>query len=306
MSSDNNQKASFSIEIIPSYQFHLISPMTPFALGERKEAIVYDSFSIEGEQVNLMVKYIESSSIAGAAVLRAYQSEMVILDFYILEQYRRQGVGKALMHEIEKLAIERDIKLINTGKSLHADNMIMIEFLQKSGFIKTSDEIYYFSQPIAIQEKRIKYMSAIDYKQYLPENNEIVPFTDKYFDSVYETALEIFDNHPFFSERLIYQILLASSERYSHILVEKNMVNGFAIFSATDNNLHLNFVIIRDEYHRLGLPMFLIGAGLMLAYRDGKSTFSYIAYKEEKLFKDIRQILKEPNFVTIKMEKIIS
>ena len=118
-------------------------------------------------------------------------------------------------------------------------------------------------------------------------------------------ALEKFANHPFYSETLIYQTLLISSERYSHILAKKNQVNGFAIFSATRNNLHLNFIVIHSKLRYFGLPIFLIGAGLTRAYKDRKETFSYIVYKTEKLFKEIRQIFKKPDFITIKMEKVI-
>lgn len=301
----SNKKQIFDVKVIPPYQFHLISPLTLFTMGQRRETIVYDPSFIEGEQVNLLIKPRNSPSIAGAAVLRVFPSEIAIVDFYILERYRQRGAGRVLIGAIESLAIKRGIRKINTGRSLHSDNREMIGFLERMGFVKLPLEIYYFSQPISNQEKRIHRFSSIDYTRFLPRNNLILPFTRKYFSSVYEMALEEFANHPFYSEILIYQTLLISSERYSHILVEKNRVNGFAIFSATRSNLHLNFIVIRDKLRYFGLPTFLIGAGLTRAYRDKKTTFSYIVYKTEKLFKEIRQIFKKPDFITIKMEKEI-
>jgi len=305
MCSDKKQNPLFDIKIIPSHQFHLIAPLIPFTMGQRQEAIVYNPSSIEGEQINLLVRPRNSADIAGAAVLRVFPSEVVVVDFYILNHYRHRGAGRMLMKKIESLALKREIRRINTGKSLHSDNKEMIEFLQKMGFTKLPLEIYHFSQSISTQEERIRRFSSMDYTQFLPQNNRILPFTQEYFEPAYETALEEFDDQLFYSKMLIYQTLLISSEKYSHILVEGNQVNGFAIFSAVDNNIHLNFIVVQDKFRHLGLPMLLIGAGLIYAYRDGKTTFSYIAYKTERLFKDIRQIFKKPDFITINMEKTI-
>ena len=296
----------FDVEIIPPYQFHLISSMAPFTRGQKREAIVYAHLLSEGEQINLVVRDRRSSDIAGCAVLRARPSEMVMVDFYILDRYRHRGAGKNLMKKIESLARQKGICRINTGKSLHSDNKEMIGFCQKIGFIRLATEIYYFSQPLSAQEKRIHRLCSRDLSRFLPKNNRIVPFTEDYFEPVYELAAELLVDNPSYSETLIYQTLLISSEKYSHILVKESQVNGFAICSATGNHLHLNFIAIRDKFHRLGLPILLIGTGLCRAYKDGKTTFSYIAYKTDRLFKDIRQIFQDPDFVTIQMEKTIS
>lgn len=305
MYSNKKQNFLFDIKIIPSCQFHSIAPLTPFIIGQRQEAIVYNFSSIEGEQINLLVRHRDSSDVAGASVLRIFPSEMVIVDFYILDHYRHRGAGRMLMEKIKSLALKRGIRKINTGKSLHSDNKGMIEFLQKMGFIKLPMEIYHFSQSISTQEERIHRFSSMDYTQFLPQNNHILPFTQEYFEPVYEIAFEEFIGYPFYSKMLIYQTLLISSEKYSHILVEGNQVNGFAICSAVGNNLHLNFIVIRDKFRHLGLPIILIGGGLTRAYRDGKTTFSYIVYKTERLFKEIRQIFKKPDFITIEMERTI-
>lgn len=305
MHSNKKQNFLFDIKIIPSYQSHLIAPLTPFIIGQRQEAIVYNFSSIEGERINLLVRPRNSSDVAGASVVYIFSSEIVIVDFYILDHYRHRGAGRMLMEKIESLALKRGIRKINTGKSLHSDNKGMIEFLQKMGFIKLPMEIYHFSQSITTQKEKIHRFSSMDYTQFLPQNNRILPFTQEYFEPVYKMALEEFISHPFYSRMLIYQTLLISSEKYSHILVEGDKVNGFAVCSAAGNNLHLNFIVIRDKFRHLGLPIILIGGGLTRAYRDGKTTFSYIAYKTERLFKDIRQIFKKPDFITIKMEKTI-
>jgi len=296
----------FDVGIILPYQFHLISSMAPFTRGQKREAIVYAHLLSEGEQINLVVKHRRSSDIAGCAVLRARPSEMVMVDFYILNRYRNQGAGRTLMKKIESLARQKGIRRINTGKSLHSDNEEMIGFCQKMGFIKLATEIYYFSQPLSAQEKRIHRLCSRDFSRFLPKNNRIAAFTEDYFEPVYELAAELLVDDPSYSETLIYQTLLVSSEKYSHILVEGSQVNGFAICSATSHHLHLNFIAIRDEFRRLGLPILLIGTGLCRAYRDGKTIFSYIAYKTDKLFKDIRQIFRDPTFIVIQMEKTIS
>jgi GNAT superfamily N-acetyltransferase len=295
----------FNVEVIPQHQFHLISSMAPFTRGQKREAIVYAHLLWQGEQINLVVKDRRSSDIAGCAVLRARPYEMVIVDFYILERYRYRGVGRILVEKIEALARQKGLGRINTGKSLHSDNKEMIGFCQKIGFIKLPMEIYYFYQPLRTQEKRLHRFCSQDLSRFLPENNRIVPFTEDYFEPVYEAAVELLLDDPSYSETLMYQTLLVSSEKYSHILVQGSQVNGFAICSATGKNLHLNFIAIRDELRHLGLPMFLIGTGLCRAYRDGKTTFSYIAYKTDKLFKDIHQIFQNPGFVVIQMEKTI-
>ena len=128
MYSSKKQNLLFDVKVIPPHQFHLISPLTLFTMGQRREAIVYDSSFIEGEQVNLLVKPKNSSSIAGAAALQVFPSQIAIVDFYILEHYRHRGAGRILMKAIESLAIRRGIRKINTGRSLHSDNREMIEF----------------------------------------------------------------------------------------------------------------------------------------------------------------------------------
>lgn len=296
----------FYVEVIRPYQFHLISSMAPFTRGQKREAIVYAHLLSEGEQINLVVRDRRSSDIAGCAVLRARPAEMVIVDFYILDRYRHRGAGKNLMKKIESLARQKGIGRINTGKSLHSDNKETIIFCQKMGFIKLATEIYYFSQLLSAQEKRMHRFCSRDFSRFVPENNRIVPFNDDYFESVCEVAGELLVDDPSYSETIVYQTLLVSSEKYSHILVEGSQVNGFAICSATGNHLHLNFIVIREEFRRLGLPILLIGTGLCRAYKDGKTTFSYIAYKTNRLFKDIGQIFQNPNFTVIQMEKTLS
>ncbi len=54
-----------------------------------------------------------------------------------------------------------------------------------------------------------------------------------------------------------------------------------------------------------GVPAFLVGVGLKLAYHDGKDKFSYIAYKTDHLFRNIRQIVKDPKYIVIQMEKTL-
>lgn len=296
----------FYVEVIPPYQFHLISSMAPFTRGQKREVIVYAHLLSEGEQINLVVRDRRSSDIAGCAVLRARPAEMVIVDFYILERYRHQGAGRNLMKKIESLARQKGLGRINTGKSLHADNKEMVRFCQKMGFIKLATEIYYFSQPLSTQEKRIHRLCSRNLSRFLPKNNRIAPFTDDYFEPVYQLAAELLVDDPSYSEKLIYQTLLVSSEKYSHILVEGSQVNGFAICSTTGNHLHLNFIAIREGFRRLGLPILLIGTGLCRAYREGKTTFSYIVHKTDRLFKDIGQIFQDPDFVVIQIEKTIS
>ena len=306
MDASKKREILFDVETIPSYQFHVISSMAPFTRGQKRDAIAHAHLPREGEQINLVVRERASSDIAGCAVLRTLLSEMVMVDFYVLDRYRHRGAGRALMMRIESLAREKSIRRINTGKSLHADNKDMIGFCEKMGFAKLPLEIYYFSQPLSSQEERIHRLCSRDLSQFLPKNNRIVPFTDDYFEPVYEAAAELLVDDPSYSEALIYQMLLLSSEKYSHILVEESRINGFAICSASGNRLHLNFIAIRDTFRRLGLPILLIGAGLCRAYRDGKTTFSYIAYKTDKLFKDIQQIFQDPDFIVIQMEKTIS
>jgi len=296
----------FYVEVLPSYQFHLISPMAPFAKGEKREAMAYSHLPSPGEQITLVVRDRKSSNIACWAVLRARPSEMAMVDFYILDRYRHRGAGRNLMKKIESLARQKGIRRINTGKSLHSDNKEMIGFCQKMGFIKLPREIYYFSQPLSAQEKRMYRFCSRDFSQFIPENNRIVPLTDDYFEAVSEVAGELLVDDPSYSEILMYQTLLVCSEKYSHILVEGSQVNGFAICYATGNHLHLNFIAIRDRFRRLGLPTLLVGMGLCRAHKDGKSTFSYIAYKTNRLFKDIRQIFRDPEFIVIQMEKTLS
>ena len=300
----------FDVEILPSYQFHLISAMAPFTKGQKREAIFYAHLLSEGEQINLAVRDRKSSDIAGCAVLRARPSEMVMVDFYILDRYRHRGAGRTLMKKIESLARQKGIRKITTGKSLHSDNKEMIGFCQKLGFIKLPMEIYYFSRPLNTQKKRIRRwirrLCSRDLTRFLPKDNRIVPFTEDYFEPVYELALELLVDNPFYSEALIYQTLLISSEKYSHILMEGSRVNGFAICSVLGNDFHLNFIAIRDKLRRLGLPILLIGTGLCRAYKDGKTNFSYIAYKTDELLKDIHLIFQDPDFVVIQMEKTIS
>ncbi len=299
-------ETAFYVEVIPSYQFHLISSMAPFAKGEKREGMAYPYLPSHGEQINLVVRDRKSSDIGGCAVLRSRTSEMAMVDFYILDRYRHGGAGRSLMKKIESLARQKGIHRINTGKSLHSDNKEMIGFCQKMGFIKLSREIYYFSQPLSAQEKRMYRFCSRDFSQFIPENNRIVPFTDDYFEAVSEVAGELLVDDPSYSEMLMYQTLLVCSEKYSHILVEGNKVNGFAICYATGNHLHLNFIAIQDRFRRLGLPILLVGMGLCRAHKDGKSTFSYIAYKTDRLFKDIGQIFRDPEFIVIQMEKTVS
>lgn len=299
-------ETAFDVEVILPHQFHLISPMAPFTKGEKREAMAYPHLPSHGEQINLVVRDRRSSDIAGCAVLRARPSEMAMVDFYVLDRYRNQGAARSLIKKIESLAEEKGIRRINTGKSLHSDNKEMIRFCQKMDFIKLPREIYYFSQPLSAQEKRMYRFCSRDFSRFIPENNRIVPLTDDYFESVYEVAGELLVDDPSYSETLMYQTLLVCSEKYSHILIEESQVNGFAICYATGNHLHLNFIAIRDRFRRLGLPTLLVGMGLCRAYKDGKSTFSYIAYKTDRLFKDIRQIFRDPDFIVIQMEKTLS
>lgn len=304
--SGSKTETLFDVEVIPPYQFYLISSMAPFSRGQRRENIVYAHLFSEGEQMNLVVRDRRSSNIAGCAVLRARRSEMVMVDFYVLDRYRHRGAGRNLMKKIDSLTREKGIRRINTGKSLHSDNKEMIGFCLKMGFVKLPTEIYYFSQPLSAQEKRMYRFCSRDFGPFIPESNRIVPLSDDYFEPVYEVAGEFLVDDPSYSETLMYQTLLVCSEKYSHILVEGRQVNGFAIFSAAGNHLHLNFVAIRDRFRRLGLPILLVGMGLCRAHKDGKSTFSYIAYKTDRLFKDIRQIFQDPDFVVVQMEKMIS
>ena len=296
----------FDVKVIPPHQFHLINSMAPFTRGQKWEAIVYAHLLWQGEQINLVVRDKRSSDIAGCAVVRVRPCEMVIIDFYIISRYRHRGAGRILLKKIESLARQKGLGRINTGKSLHSDNKEMMDFCQEMGFVKTPLEIHYFSQLLSTQEKRLRRFCSQDLSRFLPENNCIVPFTEDYFEPVYEAAVELLFDDPSYSETLIYQTLLVSSEKYSHILVQESQVNGLAICSITGDHLHLNFIAIRDKFRGLGLPMLLIGTGLCRAYRDGKTTFSYIAYKTDKLFKDIHQIFHHSDFITIQMEKRIS
>ena len=306
MSCSKEPETPFWVEAIPPYQFHLISSMAPFAKGEKREAMAYPYLPSQGEQMNLVVRDRKSFGIAGCAVLRARPAEMVIVDFYILERYRHQGAGRKLMKKIVSLARQKGIGRINTGKSLHSDNEEMIGFCRKTGFVKLPLEIYYFSQPLSAHEKRMHRFCSRDFSRFVPENNRIVPFNDDYFEPVCEVAGELLVDDPSYSEALTYQTLLLCSEKYSHILLEGDQVNGFAVCCATGNHLHLNFIAIRDRFRRLGLPTLLVGTGLCRAYKDGKATFSYIAYKTNRLFKDIGQIFQNPNFTVIQMEKTLS
>ncbi len=226
----------FGIIDLPPHQFHLIAALTPFTKAQKRELILLPHMTTSTEQINLVVKDQESSMIAGAAVLRVSPAEVGMQDFYILDRYRRKGAGSMLMEQIESIAREKHIPKINTSKSLHADNHGMIAFLEHKGFVRTPFEVHYFSQPLADHETRITYLDTHDYSYFIPKNNTIVPFSDKYFDPVFEMALDVFNDHPFYSEELIYQTLLLASEKYSQLLVEGNQINGFAIFWTSANN----------------------------------------------------------------------
>ena len=305
MSCSKEPETTFWVEVIPPYQFHLISSMAPFTKGEKREAMAYPYFLSQGEQMNLIVRDRKSFSIAGCAVLRVHPTETVIVDFYILERYRRQGAGRKLIKKIESLARQKGINRINTGKSLHSDNEIMIGFCQKMGFVKLPLEICYFSQLLGAQGKRMHRFCSRDFSRFVPENNRIVPLTNDYFEPVYEMAGKLLIDDPSYSEEVIYRTLLLCSEKYSHVLVRGKQVNGFAVCCATGKHIHLNFIAIRDRFRRLGLSTLLVGSGLCRAYKDGKATFSYIAYKTNRLFNDISQIFQNPNFTIIQMEKTL-
>lgn len=296
----------FDISILPPHQFDVISALAPFTRRQKRGSVLFTSTPGQKEQIYLVIKERESSAIAGATVLDANTSAMVIQDFYILDRYRRKGAGSMLMEQIESLARERNIRKINTGKSLYADNSGMITFLNTLGFVKTPFEVHYFSQPLAAHEKRIIYIDTHDYSHFIPKNNHIVSFSNEYFNPVFEMAVEAYSNQPFNSEERIYQTLLLSSEKYSQVLVEGDQINGFAIFWATSKGIHLHFVAVQDKYQMSGVPAFLIGVGLKDAYYDGKEWFSYVAHKTDQLFKNIRQLVKDPEFIIIQMEKNIS
>ena len=272
-------------------------------MKERLETLLCDTGQICGEQINLAVRVRDSMEIAGAAVVRLQGDEAVIVDFYVLEAFRRRGAGSRLMEAIERLAEENRAERIGTGKSVHADNREMVAFLEKTGFQITPPEIQYFSQPLNPLERKIHRIASLGYTRFLPERNRLIPFSDAFFEPVHEMAIERFRDHPFFTEPLLYQILLCSSERYSRLLVEENQVNGFALFSATESRIHLNLVAFRKDFLFLGLPVILIGNALGLALKDGKSIFSYIAFRTEELAAHIRSIFSAPDFVVLRMEK---
>lgn len=331
------KKSLFEVELLPLCRFHLISPMAPFIVGQRRQNLFFLGLPEENQQINLVVKEKTTKEIIGAAVLKLEAEEAIITDFFILERSRYQGAGSLLMNRIENIAVQRGCSSINTGNSLHADNTGTIDFLSHCGFVHTPVEIHYFEQLILSQHKRLrkiinpKYAKFItedgrivvtekvsisveegirdslmpEYMRFLPKHNRIVPFNTEYFDYVYKILRDVFKEYPFYSDQLIYQILLSASEKYSRVLVENERVNAFVITSCVNDRIHLHIVNIRNEVSYFGVLGILLAGILVNAIADGKTRISYLFYKTDSLFKAMRQFFEEPKYIIIKMEKTL-
>ncbi len=294
-----------SIEKLPPYHFNRIHEMAPFTKGQMFEDLFFAQQADTKEQIILLAKDCSNNSIIGVAVVFVDKHVAELRDFFVTSEYRKKGVGRKLLEAVEKEIKDRSVLTLTTSKSLHADNLQMQGFLHTSGFEKNDTEIHYFKDHIAAQEKRINMISKLDYSRFIPEGYKIVDFKEKYFHKVFELISDLMSDLPFYSEQLVYQTLLFSSERYSQLLVNTSTddVDGCIIYSTAVTNLHFHFSALRPEIQGFGLLPLLVGVGLNKAYQDGIKTWTYVVYKTDRLFKEIKQIFNESQYVVIQMEK---
>ena len=94
----------------------------------------FDQF--EDESVHVLVRWKENPIATGR--IRPVEDVMKCERICVLKEARKMGVGKMVVDELEKIALEKGAKKLILHAQTHA-----IPFYEKLGYIITSDSLFY-------------------------------------------------------------------------------------------------------------------------------------------------------------------
>jgi len=121
---------NLTIQVQPNPDFKTYQKLTSYQ-ASMLDSFTSLSFSLNNETV---LEVMRENEIAAYAI---YQHKIGrISQFSVKEKYRRQGIGTALLHQIQKRSSIKNLTVINVEKS----NFSIIAFLNKLGFENQLDQ----------------------------------------------------------------------------------------------------------------------------------------------------------------------
>jgi GNAT superfamily N-acetyltransferase len=134
-------------------------------IGKKINDIVPHEVDADAEEFVLKIEN-ENGEIIGGCVAKAYEyhwSRMFLEDLWVDERYRHQGIGSMLIREAERIAREKDCRVVTLGTSSYMAR----PFYEKHGYTvfsilqKTNGYLSY---------SLVKYLNK-DTPDYVPTNN---------------------------------------------------------------------------------------------------------------------------------------
>jgi len=101
------------------------------------------------------IEYIEDGKTIGVLSYSLLYDRMEIDNFYVNEEYRRNGIGSKLMTYLDSVANRNDV--INITLEVRVSNEAAINLYKKYGFVEVALRKYYYGDEDGIlMEKKVK------------------------------------------------------------------------------------------------------------------------------------------------------
>jgi len=116
---------------------------------------LHDNFNTSFNEYTKCILYLSNNILSGFITFKIMYEKCEIDDIYIKEEYRRQGIGKKLIEEVEK----RADKCENITLEVNENNISAIKFYESLGykFIAKRDN-YYGKESALVMEKKKRFL----------------------------------------------------------------------------------------------------------------------------------------------------
>ncbi len=121
---------------------------------------LHDNFNAGFNEYTRCLLYLSNNTLVGFITFKIMYEKCEIEDIYIEEEYRRQGIGKKLLEEVEKKAN----KCENITLEVNENNSVAIKFYESLGFkfIAKRNNYYGKEDALLMEKKKDFYILAIE------------------------------------------------------------------------------------------------------------------------------------------------
>ena len=231
-------------------------------IGEKINEIVPREVDAEVEEFVLKVEN-ENGEIIGGCVATAYEyhwSRVLLDDLWVDEQYRHHGIGSMILREVERIAREKDCRVVTLGTASYMAR----PFYEKHGyrvFTTLRKPSGYISYSL------VKYLDK-DTPSYVPTNNSGTRFKVSF--GSYDDAEIILNGLDAYSEA--YEQQWENVDFYKK-LVDKNGRFAAGVIADVDKGASgfIEALFVEEPLRRQGLGSYLLKEAEKCAKENGAS-----------------------------------